>query len=242
MPHPNAKQNAASGTSTFSQYGITQHATAGIVHDLGNLIQVAASALNRVAREPGVSTAPALQPVVASAQTALQRAGALVRHTIIRARTSHDEIEQTDVKACLDEIRLLFRAASDANVQIEVRSARTLPWVLCDRLGLQSAVLNLVFNARDAMPDGGLIAIDATTIAHDAGALVQLRVEDSGIGMTAETMVRAFEPFFTTKGDGLGGVGLPMVKRFAEAHGGSVDIESSFGFGTTVILRLPAAC
>ncbi|TIW97459.1 MAG: HAMP domain-containing histidine kinase, partial [Mesorhizobium sp.] len=69
---------------------------------------------------------------------------------------------------------------------------------------------------------------------------VELRIEDSGIGMTQETVLRAFDPFFTTKDKGLGGVGLPMVKHLAEKHGGTVDIESTLGSGTTVILRLPA--
>jgi signal transduction histidine kinase len=105
---------------------------------------------------------------------------------------------------------------------------------------LQNAILNLVFNARDAMPDGGLISISAAAVVQGSAALVEIRIEDSGIGMTRETMVRAFDPFFTTKGKGLGGVGLPMVKQFAEEHRGTVNVESTFGAGTTVVLRLPA--
>ncbi|WP_244620157.1 ATP-binding protein [Mesorhizobium sp. NFR06] len=108
-------------------------------------------------------------------------------------------------------------------------------------MSLQNTVLNLVFNARDAMPDGGLISIGAAAAVQSHAALIEFRVEDSGIGMTQETVARAFEPFFTTKGKGLGGVGLPMVKHFAEAHGGHVEIESTLGSGTIVILRLPAA-
>jgi signal transduction histidine kinase len=218
-----------------------EQSTAGIVHDLGNLIQVASSALNRVARDPSVSTAPALEPVIASAKTALQRAGALVRETIGRAQESHREIETANLSACLTEVESLIRCAWEPNMRLDVRIASDLPSVKCDRLGLQNAVLNVVFNARDAMPDGGLISIDAAAVIQGAVALIELRVEDSGIGMTQETAVRAFDPFFTTKGKGLGGVGLPMVKRFVEQHGGSVEIESTFGSGTTVILRLLAA-
>ena len=214
--------------------------TAGIVHDLGNLIQVASSALNRVARDPSVSTAPALDPVIASARIALQRAGALVRDTVGRAATSHRAPEHASVGVCLAEVENLVRSAWDTNVRLEVRVGRDLPAAKCDPLGLQNAVLNLVFNARDAMPDGGLISISAAAIVQDPGTIVELRVEDSGIGMTRETVLRAFDLFFTTKGTGLGGVGLPMVKHFAERHGGSVDIESALGSGTIVILRLPA--
>lgn len=213
---------------------------AGIVHDLGNLIQVASSALNRVARDPSVSTAPALEPVIASARTALQRAGALVRETVGRAAASHREPEHASVGACLSEVENLLRSAWETNVRLEVRAGRGLPAVKCDPLGLQNAVLNLVFNARDAMPDGGLITINAAAVRQGPAIVVELRIEDSGIGMTRETALRAFDPFFTTKGTGLGGVGLPMVKHFAERHGGGVDIESVFGSGTTVILRLPA--
>lgn len=217
-----------------------EQSTAGIVHDLGNLIQVASSALNRVARDPSVSTTPALDPVIASARTALQRAGALVRETVGRAATSHRTPEHASVSACLAEVENLVQSTSETNMRLEVRVERDLPAAICDPLGLQNAILNLVFNARDAMPDGGLISISAAAVAQYAGTVVELRVEDTGIGMTRETVLRAFDLFFTTKGTGLGGVGLPMVKHFAERHGGRVDIESAFGAGTTVILCLPA--
>jgi signal transduction histidine kinase len=229
------------GTTDGSQYGLSvEQSTAGVVHDLGNLIQVASSALNRVAREPGVSTAPALEPVIASARSALQRAGALVRQTVGGAVAGHRLPERASVSACLAEVENLVRSTSEAGVRLEVHVERDLPAAMCDPLGLQNAILNLVFNARDAMPDGGLISISAARIVQDLGTVIELRVEDSGIGMTRDTMLRAFDLFFTTKGTGLGGVGLPMVKHFAESHGGRVHIESAFGSGTTVVLRLPA--
>ena len=102
-------------------------------------------------------------------------------------------------------------------------------------------MLNLVFNARDAMPDGGMIAIEAAASGEGRSALIELSVRDTGIGMTPRTVVRAFDPFFTTKSKGLGGIGLPTVKRFVEEAGGSVAIESRLGSGTTVTLRLPTA-
>jgi signal transduction histidine kinase len=218
--------------------GRAQQPTAGIVHDLGNLIQVASSALNRVARDPSVSTAPALEPVIASARTALQRAGALVRETIGRAVEVSVEIEQADLASCLAEIETLIRSAWEPHIRLDVRVESDLPLAKCDRLGLQNAVLNLVFNARDAMPDGGSISIDASELGRD---FIELRVVDSGIGMTQATISRAFDPFFTTKCQGLGGIGLPMVKHFAEQHGGRIEVESALGYGTTMILRLPAA-
>jgi signal transduction histidine kinase len=217
-----------------------EQSPAGIVHDLDNLIQVASSALNRIARDPSVSTAPVLEPPIASAKTALQRAGVLVRATVGRAAASHRMPEHASVGACLAEVENLVRNTPKTNVRLEICVGRDLPAAKCDPLDLQNAILNLVFNARDAMPDGGLISIKAAAVVQDPCTVVELRVGDSGIGMTRETVLRAFDPFFTTKGTGLGGAGLPMVKDFAERHGGRVDIESTFGSGTTVILRLPA--
>ncbi|RWM18551.1 ATP-binding protein [Mesorhizobium sp.] len=217
----------------------TQQPTAGTVHDLGNLIQIALSAINRIVRDPAVPVSPSLEPVIAGARTALLRAGALVRETMSRAQASRRDVEETDVSACLTEVEALIRCVCDPRIQLTVRVAFDLPSAKCDRLGLQNAVLNLVFNARDAMPDGGLISIDAAAVQGHV-AFIELRIVDGGIGMTQETVARAFEPFFTTRASGLGGVGLPMVKHFALEHGGSIDIESTLGVGTTVILRVPA--
>ncbi len=112
-----------------------EQSTAGIVHDLGNLIQVASSALNRVARDPSVSTAPALDPVIASARTALQQAGALVGETVGRAAASHRAPEHASVGACLAEVENLVRSAWETNVRLEVRVGaiyplrNAIPWV-----------------------------------------------------------------------------------------------------------------
>ena len=218
-----------------------QMSAAGIVHDLGNLIQVASSALNHLARDPNVSAAPALGPVIAGAKTALERAGGLVRQTIGAAAGIYSDIHQANAGDCLAEIESLIRSAWDASIRLEVTVGPDLPLIRCDRIALQNAVLNLLFNARDAMPDGGLISVDVALVpARSTDGQVDIRVEDNGIGMSRETMIRAFDPFFTTKGEGLGGVGLPMVKSFVEEAGGSVTVQSTLGAGTTVTLRLPA--
>ncbi|MCA0046194.1 ATP-binding protein [Mesorhizobium sp. B283B1A] len=218
-----------------------QMATAGIVHDLGNLIQVASAALNHLARDPSVSAAPTLGLAISGARTALERAGALVRQSISSARESRRESEYANVGACLAEIETLIRSAWDPKIRLEVRVRPDLPSVRCNRLGLQNAILNLVFNARDASPNGGLISIDTAVVFDGTSATqVDITTADNGVGMTAETIAFAFDPFFTTKTEGLGGVGLPMVKRFAEESGGSIDIQSAPGTGTTVRLRLPA--
>lgn len=100
-------------------------------------------------------------------------------------------------------------------------------------------MVNLIFNARDAMPDGGTISISAVAGDCDSGTGVIIRVTDTGLGMSEQTMVRAFDPCFSTKDGGLGGFGLSMVRSFALEAEGSVDIQSSPSAGTTVALRLP---
>jgi signal transduction histidine kinase len=212
--------------------------TAGIIHDLGNLIQIASSAVNIIARSPSIRTD--LEPVLAGAKTSLQQAGALVRQTIGMARERAAATEQVSLAACLDEIAALIQIGWTRSVRLEIRVDRALPLLQCDPLALQGAVLNLLYNARDAMPDGGAISVSAEAVAFEARVVVELRVTDSGIGMTPETLIRAFDPFFTTKSDGLGGVGLPMVDSFARNAGGRLFIESTYGVGTTVTLRLPA--
>ena len=229
------------GTGVAARPRHSEQPTAGIVHDLGDFIQVASSALNRVARDPSVSTAPALGPVIASARMALQRAGALVQETIGKATEAPLDIEHTELNICLAQVEALIRSTWGSHIRLEVRIGSGLPAAKCDRLGLQNAILNLVFNARDAMPDDGSILIDTAMAGHGRAPFVEVRVADNGIGMTQETMARAFDPFFTTKCSGLGGIGLPMVKHFAEQYDGSVEINSALGSGTTVILRLPAA-
>jgi signal transduction histidine kinase len=212
----------------------------GIIHDLGNMIQIASAAVNIVARDPGANPAD-LEPVIAGARASLERAGALVRQTIGMMSERATAAEQVSLAAVLSEVESLVQVTWGNCIQLDVWASPDLPTVKCDQLALQNVVLNLLFNARDAMPDGGVISIRAETISLDSGAPIELRVADSGIGMKPDTVVQAFDPFFTTKADGLGGVGLPMVERFVQQMGGSVHIESEYGIGTTVKLLLPAS-
>lgn len=208
-------------------------AAAGIVHDLGNLIQIAASAINIVARTPGMPASHS-GPILARAQSSLDQAGAIVRQSIGLARDHAVLFADTDVASCLADVAALAGTLED-ELAVEVDVAHGLPRLCCDPLGLRSAVLNLVFNARDAIAGSGVIVI----VARPAAIGVEIRVVDNGIGMSPATILRAFDPFFTTKPDGLGGVGLPMVDRFVRDWGGEIAIDSEPGVGTTVTLRLP---
>lgn len=245
--HPESKLGTAvAGTRSPADTGLFAELlvkpTAGVVHDLGNLIQIASSAMNVLARSPNLKTAPALERAVASARISLERAGDLVRQSIGRAHERRMAMDYVSVSECLAEIETLVRDTWEPAIRLDVQTSPNLPLTKCNRLDLQNAVLNLLFNARDALPDGGSISIVATEASRGPDVTeIELRIADNGLGMTPETVRRAFDPFFTTKCTGLGGVGLPMVKRFVQEAGGRVDIESERGVGTTVTLRLPVA-
>ena len=213
-------------------------AAAGIVHDLGNLIQIAFSAINIVSRTPDM---PAIHsgPVLARAKASLEQAGSIVRQCISQAR---DCSGTTSVLECVVDVAALIETLDETGFILKCDVEPGLPQVDCDPVGLRRAILNLVFNARDAIAGNGVVLIEARTLWHNLVATgVELRVADNGIGMSPATIARAFDPFFTTKSDGLGGVGLPMVERFVREAGGRISIESELAVGTTVIMHLPAA-
>ena len=219
---------------------------AGVVHDLGNLIQIAASAVNMISRSSRACPDAALEPIIARARTALERASALVRETNVRTEPAFAvgrAQELQSVASCVDEIRSLISSICEPDISLAFEVPTDLPPVRCNRIELQSALLNLVTNARDALPSGGSIVIVARAAADNARThAVELSVADNGVGMPRETLLRAFNPYFTTKGDGRGaGLGLAMVHRFAQEAGGRVELASAPGAGTAVTLRLPSA-
>ena len=141
------------------------------------------------------------------------------------------------VTACLGDIAALI-GMWEQGYAFDLEA--DLPPVGCDPIGLRSAVLNLVFNARAAVAGNGTISIAARTIGRGPARVVALSVADDGIGMSSDTVARAFDPFFTTKSDGLGGFGLPMVEHFIGQAGGEIAVENAPGIGTIVTMRLPA--
>lgn len=215
-------------------------ASAGVVHDLGNLIQIAASAVNIASRSADLPPAEA-GAVLLRAKTSLDQAGELVRQTI---RVLRGEALAADegATALLTDVGGLVEALRHSGLALEIDVESDLPQVRCDPIALRSAILNLVFNARDAMSGDGIVAIAGRAKPTGLAATgVEIVVTDKGIGMSPATIERAFDPFFTTKSDGLGGVGLPMVERFVRDAGGEISIDSEVGAGTSVTVRLPAA-
>jgi signal transduction histidine kinase/ActR/RegA family two-component response regulator len=215
--------------------------TGGIAHDFNNLltvIQGSADMLRRPALEDGKRVRFAEAIVQASA-----RAAALTAQLLAFARRQPLRPEIIEVNDLIrGMIDLLDRTLGE---RIEVRTALAdeACTVEADRAQLESALLNIAVNARDAMPDGGLLTIRTAGFREaQSGRMVALSVSDSGVGMDPDTLDRAFEPFFTTKATGKGtGLGLSQVYGFASQSGGDVRIDSRPGEGTTITLLLPCS-
>jgi len=211
-------------------------AAAGMLHDLGNLVQIATSALNILARTPDMPVTHR-EPLLHRARTSLDHAGTILHQNMAQASARAMANLHCDVAECLTDIVALIAGGEDRLLRVVVIAEPGLPALACDPIGLRRALLNLVLNARDAMSGEGTVWIEARALP----SAVTLGVRDHGAGMSPATLARVFDPFFTTKRDGLGGIGLPMVERFARSTGGGVSIESEAGIGTLVTLHLPAA-
>ncbi|MCC7273618.1 MAG: response regulator [Alphaproteobacteria bacterium] len=223
------------------------HLTGGIAHDFNNLLTVILGGVERARRH--VQDAGA-QRMLANAAQAGHQAARLTAQLLSFARKQHFERQPLQLHAMLTRLQSFLQQTIGPLHRVEISNGDDVWPVLSDPSQIESLVLNLVINARDAMPEGGMISVAARNApAGEAGiptALsgdqVVLSVTDRGIGMTPEVQARAFEPFFTTKGVGRGtGLGLSMVYGVAKQSGGDVAIESEPGQGTTIRVYLPRA-
>jgi len=225
--------------------------TGGIAHDFNNLLQGITGSLDLVQRRIGQGRLGDLDRFITGAMASANRAAALTHRLLAFARRQPLDPRPVLVNPLVGSMEELLRRTLSERIDLELKLADGLWLTRCDANQLESAILNLAINARDAMPEGGQLVIDthnrqvdqATASAHidrSAGDYVCISVSDTGIGMDAETIARAFEPFFTTKPLGQGtGLGLSMIYGFARQSEGYVEIESSPGRGTTVHLCLP---
>ena len=212
--------------------------TGGIAHDFNNLLTVIQGSADML-RRPDVAEGKRIRFAEAILQSA-NRAAALTGQLLAFARRQPLQPEVIDVNALVaGMIEVLDRTLGE-RFRIETRLADEKCPVEADRAQLESALLNVAVNARDAMSEGGTLTI--STALHQGGGqnMIAISVHDSGVGMDEDTLARAIEPFFTTKGTGKGtGLGLSQVYGFATQSGGDVRIESVPGEGTTVTLLLP---
>jgi PAS domain S-box-containing protein len=216
------------------------HLTGGVAHDFNNLLAAALGSLELMERRlPEVDTR--LRILHQNAVAALKRGSSLTQRMLAFARRQDLKSDAIDVRALVDGLSDLIQRSLGPSVILENRVPDSLPRAKADANQVEMALLNLTMNARDAMPDGGSIVVDAH-LEHGPEVLVCLSVTDRGIGMDEETLKKAVEPFYTTKGVGQGtGLGLSMVKGLAEQSGGFFKLNSKKGQGTRAEIYLPVA-
>ena len=223
--------------------------TGGIAHDFNNLLTIIIGNLEILGRT--LSTLPARATrSIAAAMSGATRAATLTQRLLAYAQRQPLRPRAVDLNELATGMAELISRTQGETIHYEFALATNLPLCFCDANQLETALLNLVINARDAMPEGGRLKIETANVAFDADAAHVaalpraltwcLPVSDTGSGMSRETAERAFEPFFTTKGPGKGtGLGLSMVYGFVKQSNGHVEIESEPGRGTTVRIFLP---
>jgi signal transduction histidine kinase/ActR/RegA family two-component response regulator len=218
--------------------------TGGVAHDFNNILMVASSGLELLDRTADQARRQALKEGI---RQAVDRGAALTRQLLAISRRAALQPRVLDLRSEIEGMQVLLERSLRGDISVRLNLDADLWPVEVDPSQLEVAILNIAVNARDAMPSGGVITIEArnqanVTEAELTGDFVRLSIRDEGLGMSRETRRRIFEPFFTTKGVGKGtGLGMAQVYGFGRASGGDVRVESQPGKGTTISLLLPRA-
>jgi signal transduction histidine kinase/ActR/RegA family two-component response regulator len=228
--------------------------TGGIAHDFNNLLTVIQGNLQVLEELPALAGDTYGQQLLAAASRASRRAAELTSKLLAFSRRQVLQPTTVDVGAMIVSLADMLRRTVDQRIRIETEVPAEGPIVRADPGQLESALLNIAINARDAMPDGGSLSFRAQADAHVPAGLrgelddpsaaeqsfVSIAITDTGSGMPEAVKERAFEPFFTTKGAGRGtGLGLSTVYGFVKQSKGVIAIDSTPGAGTTVTLYIP---
>jgi PAS domain S-box-containing protein len=220
--------------------------TGGLAHDFNNLLTAILGASDLASRN--LDKPDKLKRMLEGIRNSAQRGASLTRQLLAFARAQPLEIKSVDLRSFLNDVTTLLRPSLKSDIEIVIETNDQLWNVEADSGALELALLNLAFNARDAMKNGGKLRISATNQLLNGkpeglrGEHVALSVSDTGTGMSSDTMERVFDPFFTTKPFGEGtGLGLSQVFGFAKQLGGAVTAESRLGEGSTFTLYLPAS-
>jgi signal transduction histidine kinase len=223
--------------------------TGGIAHDFNNLLTIVMGNLESIARRIGDDRP--LRRSLDNAQAGAERAATLIQQLLAFARKQSLEPVDQDINDLAQRMLDLLGRALGERISLRADLAPDIAPVHIDPNQLESALLNLAVNARDAMPEGGVLTIrtrnngggegsDGAAGTSDGGEVVAIEVTDTGTGMSEDVRARVFEPFFTTKPVGCGsGLGLSQVEGFVTQSGGRVAIESTLGQGTSVFLYFP---
>ena len=224
--------------------------TGGVAHDFNNLLQAISSSLELIDQRLSAGRSD-IAPFTATARAAVDRAATLTRRLLAFARRQPLKPERADLNMLVVGLWDLLGRSVGEEIRLERRLAEPLWLVHADVNQIESALLNLVINARDAMPGGGYVTVETANASLqpadltnepgvEPGDYAVLTVRDSGTGMPPDVLARVFEPFFTTKPIGQGtGLGLSQLYGFARQSGGFVRIDSAVGRGTAVHLHLP---
>ena len=221
--------------------------TGGIVHDFRNILAIIGSSLTlaeRSSRDP-----EKLRVFIGKAQEGVRRGAKLTAQLLIFAKEHDLGARIGNLNECLKDLEMFLKAGAGSEIRVVLQLAPDIPKCLIDQAQFNAAILNLVVNARDALPKGGTIEISTerwavNTVIPDSplpGLYVRVQVKDNGHGMPPEVIRRVFDPFFTTKGESGTGLGLPQVSAFMRLINGHVSIASERGVGTTVSLFFPSA-
>jgi PAS domain S-box-containing protein len=221
----------------------------GIAHDFNNLLSVMLGFAS-LARQRLCADDP-LQESMRMIEQSAQRAADLTRQLLGFARPERQQVKAVCVQEILDRVRSMVARTFDRSIQVAVLKGSEPMWVNAEPSYLEQALLNLSINARDAMPEGGALTLQASALdlgaqqpevpAHcPPGRYACISVQDTGIGIAPEALPRIFEPFYSTKEPGRGtGLGLAMVYGFVKNHDGFVRVESELGHGARFTLHLP---
>jgi PAS domain S-box-containing protein len=219
--------------------------TGGIAHDFNNLLHVLSSGLDVLEMQ-----APNSMQVIDTLRRAVERGATMTQQLLAFARQQPLAPRMCNVNHLITGFEPVMRGAITSSIKFDIDLADDLAEVMVDEARLEAALLNLVVNARDAMPGGGKITLATSNVTlgpGEAGTLqparyVRISVIDNGQGMSAETRRKAFEPFYSTKDVGRGtGLGLSQVHGFVVQSGGEVILHSEEGQGTTVEMYFPLA-
>jgi signal transduction histidine kinase len=209
--------------------------TGGLAHDFNNLLTAVVGNLDLIRTR---STEPRIARMAENAFKAAERGSKLTAQLLAFSRTQKLATEAVNLNQLIKGMYELLNQSLGANVRIETKLDPSAPAVIADANQLEVGILNLAINARDAMPDGGMLTI-ATSVEESNDRIIVLSVSDTGTGMPPDVIARAFDPFFTTKPPGKGtGLGLSQVYGIVRQMGGDIDIESKVGEGTSVRLLL----
>jgi PAS domain S-box-containing protein len=225
--------------------------TGGMAHDFNNMLAIVISAVQLSGRAVERGEVDKAKEYLAGGLDGAQRAAELVRRLLAFARQQPLSPKSLDANALVGNMSAILRRTLGTHIELETVLAGGLWSIHADQPQLESAIINLAANARDAMPEGGKLTIETSNAHLDdryaashidvpSGQYVLIAVTDTGTGMTPDQIAKAFEPFFTTKGAGRGtGLGLAQVYGFTKQSGGHARIYSEGGHGTTVKLYLP---